>query len=397
MLQHVHRIDLSDTVSVLEAFEGILEGRHREPCVVRAVGTTHVEEQTFESETKVALVIETSGSSGVPKLVALSREALLSSIEATAHAVGGHGQWLSALPTQYIAGAQACLRSLYIGIEPVFFSRHSFTAERFLQSASHLNPGYKHFVSFVPEQLRRIVDAIGEGGELGQDVLRCAQQFHAILVGGQATAHSLQIRAREMGLALVTTYGASETAGGCIYDGVPLEGVEVRLGGDHLEIGGATLAAGYIKDGQLAQNSFVVETCNGQEKRWWQSNDLAHIGDGCVQVLGRSDNVMISGGEKVSLDALERALHGYRGFENAIVVDVPDPQWGQRAVALSQDITQDSAQWRKMPHDIRQSLVQQLGRAADISSSLTVPEFLFLSTGKIDRVQMRKLVLTFLS
>lgn len=260
-------------------------------------------EQPVEPGT--AVVVATSGSTGEAKGVVLSAAALRASAAATHERLGGPGRWLLALPAQHIAGVQVIVRSLLAGVAPAVLERgHTFADV----------PDDVRYVSLVPTQLARVA-------ELG--VLR---RFDAVLVGGAAAAKPLVAKAREAGVRVVTTYGMSETAGGCVYDGVPLDGVGVRIVDGVVELAGPVLATGYRLDPAATAAAFV--------DGWFRTSDLGVLRDGALEVLGRADFVINTGGVKVSPAAVEAVLTGQPGVAEACVVDLPDAQWGQVVAAV---------------------------------------------------------------
>jgi O-succinylbenzoic acid--CoA ligase len=323
----------------------------------------------------VALVIETSGSTGVPKRVALSMDALLASAAASAGAMGGQGQWMLALPAHYVAGAQVLVRSLAAGTEPVFYGEGHFDPLRFARLAGEMTDDLR-YTSLVPVQLARLVEAAeGRAPEVGSALRR----FDGILVGGQALDRRLRERAETLGARLLTTYGSSETAGGCVYDGVPIGTTMVREVGGLLEISGPTLAEGYLGDPERTAAAFHEE--NGV--RWYRTGDLGEVRDGRVTVRGRSDNVIISGGEKVLLDSVERLVRSWPGLGDAVVVAADDARWGQVPVVVA-TAAADLGELRVLVAD-------QLGRAAAPARIVTVAELPHLSSGKPDRVAATRL------
>ena len=194
-----------------------------------------------------AVVIATSGSTGEPKLVALSGAALRASARATEARLGGPGRWLLALPAEHVAGIQVIVRALLAGAPPVVMDlRTGFRPDAFAAATAALGPG-RRYTSLVPTQLRRILDAEGAVAAL--------RSYAAVLVGGAALDPATRERALAAGVRVVTTYGMSETAGGCVYDGVPLDGVTVELDEDgRILLGGPTLASGYLRaDGDGAR------------------------------------------------------------------------------------------------------------------------------------------------
>ncbi|XVS64057.1 o-succinylbenzoate--CoA ligase [Actinosynnema sp. CA-299493] len=266
-------------------------------------------------ETGAALAVTTSGSTGEPKTVLLGADALTASAELTHARLGGPGRWLLALPTTHIAGIQVLVRSVVAGVEPgVMDLAPGFRAADFAVAARPLlaTPG-RHYTALVPTQLARLVATEGPG-------LAAARQFDAVLIGGAATPPSLLERSRRLGVRVVTTYGMSETSGGCVYDGLPLDGVRVRLVDGRIEVGGPVLALGYQGGEPFGE--------------WFRTGDLGRVlPDGTVEVLGRADDVIISGGENIAPTRVERVLVAQPGVREACVVGLPDAEWGQVVAA----------------------------------------------------------------
>ncbi|WP_146068758.1 AMP-binding protein, partial [Arthrobacter sp. 9E06] len=161
---------------------------------------------------------------------------------ATALALKGEGQWLLALPVQYVAGIQVLVRSLFAGTRPwVMDMSHGFTPEAFTAAAQELTDKIR-FTSLVPTQLQRLL------GAPSPETLAALRRFNAVLLGGAPAPASLLAAAREAGVRVITTYGSAESCGGCVYDGFPLEGVSVRVEEDgRILLGGDTIAAGYLE------------------------------------------------------------------------------------------------------------------------------------------------------
>jgi O-succinylbenzoic acid--CoA ligase len=275
-------------------------------------------------EKRIALVIETSGSTGAPKRVALSADALLASAAASESALGGPGQWLLALPTNYIAGINVLVRSISADIEPIVCVEGHFDAWRFA-AATVLMEAPLRFTSLVPAQLARLVDAAGEDYE----VLAKLRRLDRILVGGQATPVGLLARAVEIGLNVTRTYGSSETSGGCIYDGVPIGTVQARIVDGEVELAGPMLAEGYLGDPRATAAAFRVH----DGTRWYRTGDTGVITDGVLTITGRLDGVLISGGVKVSLDAIERVVRTVDGLADAVAVRAPSAEVKAAVVA----------------------------------------------------------------
>ena len=321
---------------------------------------------------RVSVVIETSGSTGVPKRVMLSTNALLAGAAASAVALGGAGQWLLALPVHYIAGAQVLVRSLAAETTPLVLPPGHFDPKTFQRLAETMTEPLR-YTALVPVQLARLLDAADD-----PTLLAGLRRFTAILVGGQAIRPELIKRAESLDVRVVRTYGSSETAGGCIYNGVPIGDTLVRVVGGQLELSGSVLAEGYLDDAERTADRFVVE----RGVRWYRTGDLGEVDPrtGRVTVLGRADNVIISGGEKVSLDAVERIVRSHPGFEHAVVLGGDDETWGQVPVVVV-----DGGAARTDVADVAASVVAVLGRAARPARVVRVPELPLLASGKPDR------------
>ena len=256
------------------------------------------------------LLVETSGSTGDPKRVVLSRDAMRASADATHERLGGPGQWVLALPPTYVAGLQVLFRSVRAGSEPV-------VADCALGEAAAALTGERRYVSLVPTQLHRAVT--DEPGSLAR--------FDALLLGGAALDPRLRADAETAGGRVVTTYGMSETCGGCVYDGSPLDRVEVATTPDgRLRIRGPVLFEGYDARPDL--------TAEVLRDGWFETQDLGRVEDGRVEVLGRVDDVVVSGGVNVPTTAVARTVRAHPDVEAAEVVGVPDDHWGTAVVAV---------------------------------------------------------------
>ncbi|MFB4353152.1 AMP-binding protein [Microbacterium sp. LS_15] len=335
-----------------------------------------------------AVVIATSGSSGIPKRVALSGEALRASAEATAVRLGA-GRWLLALPAGYVAGLQVLVRSYLAGTEPVALSGR-FSPESFAEATlSMLRPAAggavpELYTSLVPAQLSTLLDAADDA-----PVRAALRAYRAVLVGGQALPEPLRDRADDLGVRLVRTYGSTETSGGCVYDGVPLDGALVRAVDGELRIAGPMLADGYIGDGALTARNFVRDE---HGIRWYRTGDLGLVEDGIVRVHGRADNVIVSGGINVSLDRVERIVRSVPGLSGAVVVGVDDDRWGEASVivaARGEALRRSEAE--QLAH-ARDAVAEQLGKHARPARLILVDELQLLTSGKPDREAIRRAV-----
>ena len=256
-----------------------------------------------------AVIIVTSGSTGEPKGVELSAAALCHSARASLARLGAADArnargWLCCLPVTHVAGLQVLVRSLLSSSERTVAPTLTATA---------LSESGCSYVSVVPTQLVRLLDEPGGAAALAE--------FAAVLVGGAAAPAGLLDRARAAGVRAVTTYGMSETCGGCVYDGVPLDGVTVRAGGDGLlRISGPVLMNRY-RGGPDLGDEFVTA-------------DLGYVRDGRVVVRGRADDVINTGGHKVVPGEVAAVLESCPGVLEVVVVGRADPEWGQRVTAV---------------------------------------------------------------
>ena len=382
MTRQLDVVPTDDARVVLRALRDALTGDGPAvlPRALRATGDPDVQMPSTVPQ-RVALVIETSGSTGAPKRVALSADAVLASAAASAGALGsatdGAAQWLLCLPAHYIAGANVLIRSITAGTEPVMLQTGRFEPAGFLEAARTMT-GEARFVSLVPVQLQRLLHAATADAAL----LTALRRFDAILVGGQSLRPELRERALESGLRVVRTYGSSETSGGCIYDGTPIGTVRARAVDGALEIAGPVLAEGYLDDDERSAASFH----HADGMRWYRTGDLGSVGDdGIVTVFGRADNVIISGGEKVLLDVVERRVHELAGFSGAVVVGVDDREWGQVPMVVVPNETSVALT------DVRAHVAAALGRAAAPAGILEVRRLPLLPSGKPDRVAIARL------
>lgn len=324
-----------------------------------------------------AVVVRTSGSTGTPKATVLTLDALAASSMATALALKGEGQWLLALPVQYVAGVQVLVRSLFAGTRPWAMDMSGgFTPEAFTAAALELTDEVR-FTSLVPTQLQRLLDAPSAG------TLAVLRRFNGILLGGGPASPALLAAARDAGVRVVTTYGSAETCGGCVYDGVPLDGVEVKLAEDgRILLGGATIAAGYLDAPELTAEAFVEDG----GVRWYRTNDLGELDDaGRLTVLGRADDVVITGGVKVSAAHVQAELERLDGVRAAFVAGVPSAEWGQALAAYV--ALADSSPQGIEGFMAEASWAPPLGAMAP-KTVLAAGDLLMLPNGKPDRLSM---------
>jgi len=331
-----------------------------------------------------AAVVTTSGSSGVPKSVVISRNALISSAYATAARIG-EGAWLLAVPATYVAGVQVIVRALLADREPAVvagpFRPEPFAAAA-LGMASHADGArVPSYTSLVPAQLQRLLDAAEHDGTVAQAL----RSFEAILIGGQALAPAVHERAVAVGARIVRTYGSTETSGGCVYDGVPLDGVELAIVDGEVRLSGPTLADGYLGEPERTASVFPTD---GDGRRWYRTGDGGEVVDGVLRVTGRLDNVIVSGGVNVSLDRVEAAVRGIRGLESAVVVAIPDATWGQGSAVVVPGLALDAE--AEVLARVREAVAEQVGAPARPARVIAVAELPILSSGKPDRTALAR-------
>lgn len=304
----------------------------------------------------VGLIVESSGSTGTPKRIQLSVEALKASADSSARRLGGQGQWLLALPTKFIAGVNVLVRSVIADTQPVIMNTQlPFTADAFFRAASLMTEP-KRFTSLVPAQLARLLEAV----KTDEYSLALLRRFDAILLGGQMPDQSVVDQLRDLGVRIVISYGMTETAGGCVYDSLPLYGVGVN-----------------IRDGKIAISGPVLANGLGAE---FVTNDLGEFSEGKLTVLGRADRVLISGGHKVSLEAVEQRAALIAGVMEVAAAAMPS-SWGE-SVGLV---------YAGSP-EVDFSSLEQLSVAAKPHRVILVPTLPRLQSGKPDLVAIQALL-----
>ncbi|MDH6532201.1 O-succinylbenzoic acid--CoA ligase [Aurantimicrobium minutum] len=374
-----------DAAAPLQVFEALWNALTAEgPAVlVRDARATRLvgagEAEITEVPVGTALVIQTSGSTGTPKSVALSAAALRASAAQAHERLGGPGQWLLALPLTYIAGMSVLVRSIDADQGPVLMPSGPFDARTFVKSAAELT-AERRYTALVPVQLSRVIELAEEDPEATEVIRR----FNGILIGGQALEADLRSRAHDLGFTVFETYGSSETAGGCVYNGVPLAGVEVEIDeSGEILISGPQLATGYLLDDQRTADTFQ----NKNGKIWYHTGDAGVLDNGVLTVLGRRDRVIISGGLKVDLDAVEASVRRISDCFGALVIHIPDSEWGVRpAVVVPGEFS--SEQQDALRGEVYDTIVAELGRVAAPKTVCFMSEIPRLSSGKPDLVAL---------
>lgn len=303
----------------------------------------------------IALVIPTSGSTGVRKEVGLSAGALLASAKgAHKYLSAAPGQtWSLLLPLTHVAGINVLIRSLELGTIPLDLRSHSGKYPKV------------DFTSIVPTQLYRALHSDPE-------LLEHLQSAQAVLVGGSALSSDLRNLAAAAKINIVETYGMTETSGGCFYNGTPLQGVSVKiLTHGTIAIAGPMIASTYVDAPQQWAEVF--------QDGWFITSDLGIIEDGLLKVAGRIDDIVISGGENVSLSAVEKELESAFPGIIAAAFPIEDKQWGASVyIALA-------GTFHPNEEEIKSTLVNSLGVGATPKGFLYLNELPKSSLGKIEK------------
>lgn len=257
-----------------------------------------------------ALVVTTSGSTGHPRGIVLSHDALATSTRLSRQRLEAADgvPWLGVLPLHHVAGVSTVLRSRAAGREPLLHPR---------DTPGVLDGAEPSWISLVPTQLRRLLEA-------GADLAR----HHGVLLGGAAIPDGLLAAARDSDVRVVTSYGATETCGGCVYDGVPLDGVEVRTdAAGHVQLRTPTMATG-VRRADGGTTSLV------DHDGWWTTSDRGTVAGGRLELHGRAGDTVVSGGENVPLGPVRDAVATLDEVADSAVVGLPDPRWGTAVAAV---------------------------------------------------------------
>ncbi|MCX4099295.1 o-succinylbenzoate--CoA ligase [Nocardia sp. alder85J] len=320
-------------------------------------------------EDDVALVVTTSGTTGVPKGAMLSATALRASGEATHERLGGPGQWLLALPTHHIAGIQVLLRSILSGIEPAVLDVSDGFLPDGLASAVAGMTGSRRYTSLVPTQL---IKALEEPSSVAALI-----ELDAVLVGGAATPKPVLEHARELGITIVRTYGMSETCGGCVYEGVPLTGTEVRIEDGRVLLGGPMLAKGYR--GLPDHPAFA-------EPGWFRTDDAGTFDDGVLRISGRLDEAIMTGGLVVIPQVVEAVLADHPAIAEVVVLGLPDERLGERVAAAVVPVAGATVTL----DELRERVIAELDAVAAPRELSLVDEIPMRGPGKPDRARLRE-------
>jgi o-succinylbenzoate---CoA ligase len=315
----------------------------------------------------VAVVVTTSGTTGAPKGTLLSAAALTASATATHDRLGGPGRWLLALPPHHIAGVQVLIRSLLAGTVPVELDVSAgFDINELPAAVKELGSG-RRYTALVATQLAKVLTDPAATAALAE--------LDAVLIGGGPAPRTILDAAAGAGITVVRTYGMSETAGGCVYDGVPLDGVRLRVDADgRIVIGGPTLANGYRNPPD--PDPFA-------EPGWFRTDDIGAVDDsGVLSVLGRADEAISTGGLTVLPQPVEAALRTHPAVADCAVFGIADERLGQRVVAAI--VVADGCASPSL-ESLRTHVMHTLDRTAAPRELHVVDALPMRGIGKVDR------------
>lgn len=359
-------------LALLPAIEEALDGRSSLLPVpaddaAQAAALTQALRAGHEIADTVAAVLSTSGTTGIPKGALLTATALLASAHATHERLGGPGRWLLALPAYHVAGFQVLVRSAVAGTTPVAVPAGVLPAD-LAQAISAMGSG-RRYASLVAAQLTKALDDPAAAQALSS--------LDAVLIGGGPMPAAVAEKAAAAGVLVIRTYGMSETAGGCVYDGVPLTGVQVALDPTgRISLGGPTVAAGYRNP--TSPDPFA-------EPGWYRTDDIGSLDDsGALRVLGRVDDAISTGGLTVLPSIVEAAVASHPAVLECAVFGVADEKLGQRVVAAV--VVEDGATITLS--ELRSHVAAELPATAAPREMHVVAELPRRGIGKIDRREL---------
>jgi O-succinylbenzoic acid--CoA ligase len=295
-----------------------------------------------------AVVLATSGSTGTPKGVVLTHDAVRAAALATSErlAITDDDHWLACLPLAHAGGFGVLSRALLTGTRLTVHD--GFDSSRVAASVS----GGVTAVSLVATALARVDPAL----------------FRVVVVGGSRPPSPRPAN-------VVATYGLTETGGGVVYDGVALTGVEVRIDNDEIWLR-------CPMSGRRYRNGDALIDAEG----WLHTGDLGEIIDGRLRVLGRRGDLIITGGENVWPEQVERVLRTHPAVADAAVTSLPDGEWGERVVAVIVPRQPGDA---PSLADLRAHVAETLPRfmaPKELRLQTTIPR---TALGKVARAQLR--------
>nr|WP_041450786.1 o-succinylbenzoate--CoA ligase [Hoyosella subflava] len=321
----------------------------------------------------ISLVVATSGTTGTPKGAMVTASALRASIDASHHRIGGPGRWVLALPPHHIAGLQVLLRAIISGTTPVVIDvRNGFDPAGFATTVQRAarEPG-PLYVSLVPGQLIKAIEYPAAVAAL--------RECSAVLIGGAALPPNVSAQAHEHSIPVIRTYGMSETCGGCVYDGVPLEGARVRIDNGRVVLGGTMLAVGY--------RNLPGHPAFG-EAGWFRTDDAGSLSRGILTVHGRLDEAISTGGLTIVPQVVESALAKLPSVRECAVVGLRDPRLGERVVAAIIAVPGATVSLA----EARRAVTDQLDSTAAPRQIFLMSDLPLLSSGKVDRAALRNML-----
>ncbi len=337
----------------------------------------------------IAVVVATSGSTGTPRGVLLTADALVQSAQAFGARFGTDARWVVSMPVHRIAGLMVLTRSWLhdspFEIDPSIGGARPFDAPTFYATTMRAkrlsdSDGRRLMVSLVPTQIARLIEA----GPVGLDALRA---YDVVLSGAAATPQPLLDTLRHNDINVVVSYGMSETCGGCAFDGQPLDGVTISLAtSDEEQPGRISISGGVIASGYRLRPDVDALTFVGGRML---THDVGKLDSaGLLHVLGRLDDVVTVGGVNVALSAVEALIRHHPQVQEVAIVDVTDATWGSLPIAyiVLQDVDVSVSQ---LTQDLSSVVAERIGKAATPREFFVVPALPMLDSGKVDRLTLR--------
>jgi O-succinylbenzoic acid--CoA ligase len=318
------------------------------------------------------LIVCTSGTTGNPKAVEISSEALINAATKTNEKFNEPADWILAINPAFIGGLMVLARAIISNQNWIYGLDESdkFNPDLFVAKALEvISKNRKVRTSLVNAQLSTLVSQ----GHL--DTLR---KFDALLIGGGQISKSLYEELKNEGVNLIRTYGMTETCGGVVWDGFALNNVLIRI--DHPSNDGVGQIA--IKSDSNATcyhgNSLEINKLNDStfNEGWVFTKDLGIVKNGELKVIGRNDDIVVSGGNNISLHAIENVIKDQIGIEDAVVFSIPDEKWGVVVAAVIVGTCDISVIQNSIEHELGKAAVPRI-----IKNSQEIP---LLPNGKVD-------------
>ena len=348
----------------------IAQGNHDEAVAV--VGD--------ELPSEPSVILTTSGSTGTPRAVELPADAIRASAKRADAWLGGPGLWFTALPVTGAGGLNTVARSLLAGVEPRIWpglaGAAHFDGESVLPSLREARTrarahGLRCYTSFVPTQVARLIAHAGAGDVSAVDALGELSQYDAVLVGADALDDDMRNALRAYEINVVTTYGATETCGGCVFNGEPLPDVTIEF----------TSEGQIIVTGPVVARRYRGGDSSTLHDQRWISNDLGRMHLGRLQLVGRIDDVIKVGGQSVALPRIAEQLRTLAKLRDIVVLARADSEWGQVPVAFVVDCQHEDA-------TLRRFAAAAVGRTSIPMDVVRLDALPLLPNGKVDRQKL---------